>query len=486
MSFAIHSAELSESLLNHAFPFHLIADKNGRIISYGESLCKTVESIAGSDDCLFDHFKFDHPATVTGPDQLPKLDRKLLILSSKAVPDLLLRGQLFVDNSSEAYVFLISPWVTDLDALEGLGLSLTDFPTHSPVSDFLILLQAQRVSLEESMRLSDELSQLNKELEDRVVRRTAALERKAAELSNSKNILEHEMQERQRVEIELRHAQKMESVGQLAAGVAHEINTPMQYVGSSLRFLHDSFTDLTAIKDIMEDFLDNEAYRQDARVISLKEDLENVDFSYLCERSPKALARAMEGIARVSDIVRAMNEFTHPDRSDMESADINRALETVLTIAKHRYKYVARIEKNFDDLPVINCHLSDLNQVFLNLIVNAADAIEDKQEGEGVIAISTKCIDNRIFIQISDNGTGIPTDVQHRVFDPFFTTKEVGKGTGQGLSISHKIIVDKHRGSLSFETQPDKGTTFYIELPLAAQPNDSFSDQKDKVDNKAA
>lgn len=471
----IHSAELSESLLNQAFPFHLITDKNGKIISFGRSLSKLVESMAGPADCLFDHFEFDHPATVTQPDQLPDLDRKLLILSSKAVPDLLLRGQLFIDENSEARVFLISPWATDLDALERLGLSLTDFPAHSPISDFLILLQAQRVSLEESMHLSDELSKLNKELEDRVVRRTAALERKAAELLNSKSVLEHEMQERERVEIELRHAQKMESVGQLAAGIAHEINTPMQYVGSSLRFLHDSFTDMSTIKQIMNDFLDNETYRRDTRVISLKEDLDNVDFSYLCERSPKALKRAMEGIARVSDIVQAMNEFAHPDRSDMESADINRALETVLTIANHKYKYVARIEKSFSDLPVINCHLSDLNQVFLNLIVNAADAIEDKKEGEGVIAISTKFSNNLIVISVTDNGAGIPADVQHRVFDPFFTTKEVGRGTGQGLSISHKIIVDKHQGSLRFDTQHGKGTTFFIELPLVIQPINSVS-----------
>ena len=367
--------------------------------------------------------------------------------------------------------------------LDKLGFTLQDFPVHSPLSDFLILVQAQRVSLSDSMRLSDELSHLNRELEDRVIRRTEDLEHKAQELLESKIILEHEMSERERVEVELRHAQKLEAVGQLAAGIAHEINTPMQYIGSSLSFLKDSFADLGAVNALLEDCLSQDKYGLDPKVIELQELLEEAELSYVCERGPKALDRALEGITRVTEIVGAMNEFTHPDKSEMDSADINRALGTVLTVASNEYKYVATIERNFTELPNISCYLGDLNQVFLNLIVNAAHAISDNNVTNGVITVSTKKEDDFLVVSISDNGTGIPEEIQHRIFDPFFTTKEVGKGTGQGLSISHNIIVEKHGGRLSFDSVQGEGTTFRIALPLSAKPShESEEDSKDERD----
>ena len=183
-----------------------------------------------------------------------------------------------------------------------------------------MLVQAQRVSLNDSMRLSDELTQLNKELEDRVSRRTLDLELKAKELEESKVGLEHEMKERQRVEVELRHAQKLEAVGQLAAGIAHEINTPMQYVGSSLGFLKEAFTDLGTVNGLIEECIGQEKYALDPKALELLELLEELDLAYVCERGPAALARALEGITRVTEIVGAMNEFTHPDNTEMDSA----------------------------------------------------------------------------------------------------------------------------------------------------------------------
>lgn len=477
MTSLFHSSELSEKLLTQAFPFHIVIDDLGSILSFGEPLARKIGQVHEDNKSLFDHFTFQHPSGVKSVADLAKFKNKLFLLASKKHSDLVLRGQLVVNENQSHFVFLISPWVTDVDVLDSLGFSLNDFPVHSPMSDFLILVQAQKVSLDDSMRLSDELTHLNKELEERVLRRTKALERQAEELLESKSVLEREMKERERVEVELRHAQKLESVGQLAAGIAHEINTPMQYIGSSLSFLNDSFSDLESLNKSLNSYLSQDCLMADPKVMEFQEKLEDADLDYLCERGPKALNRALEGIARVTEIVSAMNEFTHPDRKEKDNADINRALGTVLTVASNEYKYVARIETDLQEIPLIDCYLGDLNQVFLNLVVNAAHAIAENNVEEGTIKVSTRMENGSVVVSVADNGTGIPKDIQHRIFDPFFTTKEVGRGTGQGLSISHNIIVEKHGGRLYFETSPKHGTTFFIELPIASNNNGSLSPQ---------
>lgn len=477
MTDKFHSSELSEKLLTQAFPFHIAIDELSNILSFGEPLARKIGQVPEDKKSLFDHFTFQHPSSVKSIADLAKFKNKLFLLTSKKHNDLVLRGQLVVSEDQSRYVFLVSPWVTDVEVLDSLGFSLNDFPVHSPMSDFLILVQAQKVSLDDSMRLSDELTRLNKELEDRVLRRTIALERQAEELLESKSVLEREMKERERVEVELRHAQKLESVGQLAAGIAHEINTPMQYIGSSLGFLNESFSDLGRLKEALSSYFSQDSLMTDPKCIEFLEKLEDADLDYLCERGPKALNRALEGIARVTEIVSAMNEFTHPDKKEKDSADINRALGTVLTVASNEYKYVARIETDLQDIPMLDCYLGDLNQVFLNLVVNAAHAIAENNDEPGTIKVSTRMTDGNVVVSVADNGTGIPKDIQHRIFDPFFTTKEVGRGTGQGLSISHNIVVEKHGGRLYFETSPENGTTFFIELPIASNSNGSLMPQ---------
>lgn len=467
-------------MLSQAFPFHLVIDQYGEIISCGQSLDQKLKLSNNDAVHIFDHFTIQHPSGIHEISQLVNVKDKLFLLNSNSYEDLVLRGQLVVGIDERHFVFLISPWVTDVDLLEKLGFSLNDFPVHSPISDFLILVQAQRVSLNESMRLSDELTVMNKESEDRVMRRTRSLELKAQELQDSKTVLEREMKERERVEIELRHAQKLETVGQLAAGIAHEINTPMQYIGSSLEFLKESFCDLESLNVILSNYLAQDSIQKDEKHIELLQFINEIDLDYFCERGPKALTRSLDGIARVTEIVGAMNEFTHPDRKEMNSADINRALGTVITVASNEYKYVAEIETNFEDLPLVDCYLGDLNQVFLNLIVNAAHAISENNVENGVVKICTRVCNDSVIVSITDNGTGIPKHIEHRIFDPFFTTKEVGRGTGQGLSISHRIITEKHSGRLSFETVPDVGTTFSIALPIK---NMSIQDVSIKPDN---
>jgi signal transduction histidine kinase len=203
---------------------------------------------------------------------------------------------------------------------------------------------------------------------------------------------------------------------------------------------------------------------------------DDADLDYILENAPVALDRARDGLGRVAAIVRSMKEFAHPDRKEMAQADLNQAIASTLVIASNEYKYVAEVETQFAELPLVNCYAGEINQVVLNLIVNAAHAIGDVVKGtpdKGRITIRTRVLDDLVEIAVGDTGKGIPVEVRSRIFDPFFTTKEVGKGTGQGLAIARTVIVDKHGGTLHFETEVGKGTTFFIRLPINGTNADS-------------
>jgi two-component system NtrC family sensor kinase len=202
---------------------------------------------------------------------------------------------------------------------------------------------------------------------------------------------------------------------------------------------------------------------------------DDADLDYILENAPVALDRARDGLGRVAAIVRSMKEFAHPDRKEMAQADLNQAIQSTLVIASNEYKYVAEVVTGFAEIPLVNCYAGEINQVVLNLIVNAAHAIGDVVKGtpeKGRITVATRVQDAFVEIAIADTGKGIPVEVRSRIFDPFFTTKEVGKGTGQGLAIARSVIVDKHGGSLTFDTELGKGTTFYIRLPIAGPSTD--------------
>jgi signal transduction histidine kinase len=278
--------------------------------------------------------------------------------------------------------------------------------------------------------------------------------------------------ERQRLEAELRLAQKLEAVGELAAGIAHEINTPIQYVGDSLRFLNDAFLDSMSVLDCYEALragMEAGAHPEEllARVVDAEE---QADLAYLRERLPDAFQRARDGIERVATIVRAMRRFSHPSADGMSAADLNESLDNTLVVATNVYKYVADVELDLAEIPPVVCDVGEINQVFLNLIVNAAHAIEevvDRSGQRGTIAISTRVEREDVVITFRDTGCGIPREIAARIFDPFFTTKDVGHGSGQGLAIARAIIVDRHNGAISFESQPGAGTVFTVTLPLA-------------------
>jgi PAS domain S-box-containing protein len=282
----------------------------------------------------------------------------------------------------------------------------------------------------------------------------------------------NDVTDRKRMEVDLRHAQKLEAVGALAAGIAHEINTPIQFVGDNTRFLQDAFRDLSALVKAYEEFCQVTANGNSSTYAldQVAEARKKADWDYLETEIPKALEQALDGVNRVATIVRGMKEFSHVDRSpNKAAADLNKALESTLIVARNELKYVADVEVHFAEIPPVYCHLGDMNQVFLNLLINAAHAIADVVKGtqqKGRIGVKTRKDGNWVEVAISDTGTGVPEVVRDKIFDPFFTTKEVGKGTGQGLALARAIVVEKHGGTLTFETEVGKGTTFFIRLPL--------------------
>jgi len=277
------------------------------------------------------------------------------------------------------------------------------------------------------------------------------------------SVLKQTLEDRDRLEDNLRQAQKLEAIGQLAAGIAHEINTPTQYVGDNLRFLKESFGELDSLLAQLVKVGGAPAGKL----------LRDADFDYLKEEIPRALNQSLEGVDRVAKIVRAMKEFSHPAR-EKTATDLNRAIQSTITVASNEWKYVAEIEMDLDaNLPAVHCSPAEFNQVVLNMVVNAAhaigDVVGDGGKGKGKITVKTRPDGDWAVVEISDSGCGMPPHIQQRIFDPFFTTKEVGKGTGQGLAIAHNVVVDKHGGTIKVVSSPGRGTTFIIRLPIGGK-----------------
>ena len=278
--------------------------------------------------------------------------------------------------------------------------------------------------------------------------------------------------DRNMMEAQLRHAQKLESIGQLAAGIAHEINTPTQYIGDNIRFLLDSFNDLNRIEPLYESLLDKSRDLPEA-LEEISQARNAVDVNFLRQEIPAAIAQASEGVERVTKLVQAMKDFSHPGSDVKTPTDINRSIDSTLTVCRNEWKYQADLVTDFaDDLPQVPCLPAEFNQVVLNLIINAAHAMETKaKEGEkGRLTVSTKSTGDHVEVRVQDTGCGIPEKIRDRIFDPFFTTKGVGRGTGQGLAIARSIIVDKHAGSIAVESCVGEGTTFIVRLPLNSGP----------------
>jgi len=278
--------------------------------------------------------------------------------------------------------------------------------------------------------------------------------------------------ERVSLEKQLNQANKLESIGQLAAGIAHEINTPTQYVTDNTTFLANAFTtcvDIVQLCQVISNKSVETINQEDLRKIQIL--LADSDIEFILEEIPTAITQSLEGLHRISTIVKAMKSFSHPSKGEMQLTNISEAIETTITVARNEWRYIAELVTQFDEeLPQIMCIRDELNQVFLNIIVNATHAIEDKTkksgQQDGKITILASKQNDHVIIKISDNGIGMTTEVKERIFDPFYTTKSVGKGTGQGLSMAYAVIVERHKGEIEAQSTVGEGTTFIISLPI--------------------
>ena len=284
-------------------------------------------------------------------------------------------------------------------------------------------------------------------------------------------ILARDITQRKSLEHQLFQAQKLESLGQLAAGIAHEINTPIQFIGDNTHFLSTAFQRIDKVLETSVQLIKQYGEGEDlgATIQALKEIVRKTKIGYMRSEVPAAIEESIRGLDQVATIVRGMKQFAHPGSGGKKLSDINSCLQNTITVSRNEWKYVADLEMDLEEaLPQVLCNANELNQVFLNVIVNAAHAIEKKQidgkKGKGKITVRTAAKEEAVVIEISDTGSGIPKDILHKIYDPFFTTKEPGKGTGQGLAIAFNVI-QKHEGIITVESTEGEGTTFYIRLP---------------------
>jgi signal transduction histidine kinase len=278
---------------------------------------------------------------------------------------------------------------------------------------------------------------------------------------------------RKLLETQLAQSRKMEAIGHLASGIAHEISTPAQFVGDNTQFLREAFTDLLQIlarfQSLATAVRTGDAVTEQLHAVDAA--LQDLDLDYLEEEIPLAIDHILEGVGRISKIVRSMKFFAHPGGLEKTPLDLNQAVESTITLSRNEWKYVAEVVTDLDDaMPPVPGQRGEINQVILNLMTNAAHAIAAKHgtspTDKGRITITTRYQDGWAEVRIQDTGAGIPEAIRHQVFDLFFTTKEEGVGSGQGLAIAHSVIVDNHGGCLTFESAPGEGTTFIIRLPV--------------------
>ncbi|QOV66702.1 sensor histidine kinase [Citrobacter sp. BDA59-3] len=348
------------------------------------------------------------------------------------------------------------------------GLSLADYERKLLARDKTIDVLKRRIAQEarHSHTTPFAILEQNIGLEKVVARKTM-------ELENERRELEKALSELRLAQAQLLQAQKMESIGQLAAGIAHEINTPTQYVSDNVGFVKTAHATLTkvldaalAVVDVAREKLDNEPTIEAFDTV-----LKRARIDFLRSQIPSALDESLEGLEHIAKIVAAMKEFSHPSQNEKESVDIREVIRTTVTVARNEWKYVADLETHFgDDLPLLPCLRDMVGQAILNLVVNAAHAIADTlQKGvkeKGRIVISAEQNGDFMEIRVQDDGSGIPAGILDRIFDPFFTTKAVGKGTGQGLAIVYSTVIDKHMGHIRCESEEGVGSTFILQFPL--------------------
>jgi signal transduction histidine kinase len=460
---------LSPELLAKAFPFHFVFNRKLEILQAGDVLERvSSKSLVGSQ--IEQHFHINRPNIAFDFDTINQKSRSLFILEFTH-NGMYLKGQMMYQQEPEIIFFLGSPWITDTANLAPFGIKLKDFAIHDPITDFLFLLQAKNTALADTEKLTKELTQQRTELQNAL--RLKDHLTKVAQMQAQK--LEKSLKELQQTQAQLIQAEKMSSLGQLVAGIAHEINNPVNFIYGNLKYINDYTRDLLKLVQLYQKYYANPE-------TEIRNYIKQIELDFLLEDLPKILHSMQIGTERITEIVLSLRNFSRVDEAEMKRVDIHEGINSTLLILQNRLKekadhYKIEIVKSYGNLPLIECYPGSLNQVFMNIISNAIDALDSFNHGRSItevkanpskIIISTEVVEtNFIAIRITDNGSGMSEEIREKIFDPFFTTKPVGKGTGLGLSISYQIIVEKHKGQMNCHSELGKGTEFYIELPVS-------------------
>ena len=396
-------------------------------------------------------------------EKTPMIDTNAWLPIAKALPDQKITI-VFASSLHEAF----TPIATLIRTMTVIGFACFLALTVGLIALAVFLVARPLERLTQSIAQIEDIDGLNSRLE---ASGPVEITRLAQSFNTMATRLDESVRKRESLQRELREAQKLEAVGQLAGGIAHEINTPAQYVGSNLKFLSDTHCDLMDLLYECLSLVDAtrgiEALSE--RIKEVDDARIRLDLDFLREEIPAAIEQSIFGVEQISRIVLAMKEFSHPGSKGKTPIDLNRAIENVITISRNEWKHHAKVETDLDPaLPHLPCLPGEMNQVLLNLLVNAAHAIAQagRSAKDGLIRVMTRTEAGHVVIRVEDNGTGIPASIRDQIFNPFFTTKEVGKGSGQGLSITRDIVVAKHGGAIRFDTETGRGTTFSIEMPL--------------------
>ncbi|MFN9226440.1 MAG: ATP-binding protein [Pseudanabaena sp.] len=451
---------LPPHLLAKAFPFHFVFKGDLTIIQAGEVLQRLIPDIIESQ--FTKCFQINRPIIqTTNFAAISKKSNSIFILKSLH-SEMILKGQMLTVDDSEIIFFLGSPIVTEIKQLNQIGIKLKDFAVHDSVADFLLLLQTKSRLMDElverEMKLRDTLRD-KEEISILAEARARDLELALENLQRARD-LELAFKDLQRNSTQLIQSEKMAGLGQMVAGIAHELNNPINFVNGNLTYIDQYIQDLiTLIKLYQQHFP-----KASSEIIDY---MEEIDLNFLLIDLPRIIASIRTGTDRVINLVVSLRNFSRLDEADQKDVDLHEGIDSTLLILSHKLKQGIEVLREYGDLPKVLCYPSQLNQVFMNIISNAADALFETNIKSKQITIKTSLDDSKLVcISVKDNGNGIPTEIKERIFNPFFTTKPVGKGTGLGLSISYQII-EKHRGIIDVISELGKGTEFIIKIPTA-------------------
>ena len=455
-------------LFNQAFPFHIVFNREGKILQVGEVLQRIhPEPLHGN--LIEEHFEIKRPKIRIDFAAIAKRLHSLFLFES-LYNGILLKGQMMYIQEQDVMLFLCSVWINDLNSISTYNLKLKDFAIHDQTVDLIFLLKAKNNALEDVKKLTDELKQRQSQLEKALqvqeyLAKTAATQ--AQELKQTLNEL-------QQTQSQLIQTEKMSSLGQLVAGVGHEINNPVNFIYGNLKYVKEYTQNLLNLVNLYQ-YIYPEHHSEIQALVN------TFDLEFIIEDLPKILSSMEVGASRICEIVKTLRNFSRLDQLEMRLVDIHEGIDSTLLILQHRLKAKSdqppiEVIKEYGDLPLVECYAGQMNQVFMNILSNAIDALHEYSinccqekilQNPSHIIIRTQVKNQeRLIISIKDNGAGITEKVKTKLFDPFFTTKPVGQGTGLGLSISYQIVVDKHGGTLECISTPREGAEFVIDIPL--------------------